>query len=360
MIWQILAVVVCVLVLAPVALYALGAILFRTKRNPDEIHYVKAADGWDLAIRRVRPKTDKVRPTPVILQHGLGAAHRNFDLNDSNSLVHYLARAGYDCFFPDLRGVGDSAYRKWGHPNRWHIGFDDFVELDLPAVIDKVCALTGAKQVHFVGHSMGGMIGYRLAVGPHAAKLRSLTSVAGPAIFKAMTNFVGLTRFQRFLDPFPAIHNDVFNTILAPIAYVFPPIARKEVYWPNVERRVLAEGGANIMAPIPRRLLLQFGAWVEFAKWGAHRDADFEAELANIKTPIFGLAGSQDFFCPIDAIEPVFEKVQSKKKRFRVFSAANGDKSDYGHGDLVVGRHAMNETFPAILDWLVENERKSR
>jgi pimeloyl-ACP methyl ester carboxylesterase len=356
MAWHILVTVFWALLLGGIGLYLLGAWLFRARRLPDEIHYAKTRDGWDIAFCRVRPKGGPKRATPVILQHGLGACHRNFDLNDRHSLVHYLAQAGYDCFFPDLRGCGDSAYLKWGHPDRWHIGFGDFIEQDLPAVIDKVLALTGADQVHFIGHSMGGMIGYALAAGPYGAKLRSVTSVAGPAIFKAMGRFKMFTRFKNVLNPFPVLHNDVINCILAPVSYIFPQVARDEVYWPNVERRTLAEGAANIMAPMPRRLLFQFAAWVEFGQWGAHGNANYEKELAKITAPLYGIAGTRDVFCPLGAIEPVFDMVGSKKKRLRVFSLENGDRADYGHGDLVIGRHAPDEIFPTILQWLEENE----
>ncbi|MHA1568468.1 MAG: alpha/beta hydrolase, partial [Alphaproteobacteria bacterium] len=131
-----------ILICAAIGLSLISLWFFRDQRNPDEIHYVRTSDGRVLALRRIRPKAKPVRKTPVILQHGLGANHRNLDLDDERSVALYLARQGYDCFTPDLRGVGLSQDKRWGAPGKWDIEFDDFVEKDQPAIFDKVLQLT--------------------------------------------------------------------------------------------------------------------------------------------------------------------------------------------------------------------------
>ena len=348
-----------IIIFGGLALYSLGSWLFANERRPDEIHYVKADDGWEIAVRRYRPRGERRLKTPVILQHGLGANHRDFDLDDKHSLALLLASEGYDCFLPDLRGIGGSRYRKAGWPNKWHINFDDFVQRDLPAVIDHILAQTGAKKVHYIGHSMGGMIGYALCMGDYATKIKTMTSFAGPAMFDGMSHFKPLVRWSWALNPFPAIHNGVWGRILAPLSYLFPVVGNKVVNPENMNRAVLANACANVLAPVPRRLLLQFGGWVELGEWGSHLPESYQSGFERIKTPIYCLVGTKDFWCPLKAITPVTERVSSRKKRLRVFSKENGDSADYGHGDIVVGRTAPDEIFPTVRAWLFENDRVS-
>ncbi|MEZ4327663.1 MAG: hypothetical protein R3B40_20760 [Polyangiales bacterium] len=39
-------------------------------------------------------------------------------------------------------------------------------------------------------------------------------------------------------------------------------------------------------------------------------------------------------------------------KRYQIFAKAEGDRADYGHADLLIGRHAADEVFPEIAAFL--------
>lgn len=356
MLWTIVVWLFWLAVIGVAGLYVLGTVLFVDQRRTDEIHFAKTQDGWDIAVHRLRPRNGHAKKIPVILQHGLAANHRNHDLEDRYSLGLYLARQGYDCYLPELRGAGQSMVTSWHRRDRWHIGFEDYLERDMPAIFAKVKQVSKQSKVHFIGHSMGGMIGYALALGPLAKRLQSLTSIAGPAMFDKMTQFKSLLPFRRLLNPFPVLHNNVMMRIIAPIAYFFPRIAAREVNPRNVDGPVIARAGANLITPIPRRLFLQFGTWVEFGDWGAPAQNSYQKRLGDITTPLYCLAGADDFWCPPRVIEQLPDIVASTKTKYRLFAAANGDADDYGHGDFIVGRQAPEEVFPSIRDWLEEND----
>src|SRR5579859_6558111 len=77
----------------------LAARYFFVPRFPDEIHFASASDGWRLAVVRYRPAPANgtpVRPSPVLLIHGLGANRYNLDLTDELSLARFLAARGHD------------------------------------------------------------------------------------------------------------------------------------------------------------------------------------------------------------------------------------------------------------------------
>jgi len=335
-------------------LYLLATWLYTDHRHPDEVHYVSTKDGWDLAIWRVRPKTPVANPIPVLLQHGLGANQRNFDLDDRCSLAHYLARQGYDCYLPALRGNGPSIYRGGSRSDRWKITFEHFIDVDVPAAVEKIRELTGTAKIHFVGQSMGAMIGYALAEGEGDKWMQSFTAVCGPCFFKEMSGFKSILPFRFLLRKLTVLHVNFFMAAQAPLIRFFPRLAgREEVNWENMDGQSLARAAVNVVERQPATLLLQFAKWVEDGEFGSHRGADsWEKNLHKIKVPIYCLGGSADRFCPPAANNRVVDQVGSVQKQYRFFSKADGGLADYGHGDLIVGRTAPDEVFPTILDWI--------
>ena len=340
-----------------VALYVIAGIAFTDRRRPDEIHCTTTADGWTLGIWRYRPRGERRRHAPVVLLHGLGANQRNFDLEDRYSVALYLANAGYDCFLPALRGCGPSARRRWGYPDKWNINFDKFVEFDVPAVFDKVRELTGAPQLHLVAQSMGAMIGYAIAEGELGARLKSYVAFNGPCFFAHMQQFAAMAKLRWALKPLLVVHSSVFARIQSIPADFWPAaIGRDEVNPDNVDGPTIARAAVNLVTDMPRDLLFQFAKWIEDREFGSERPESWEKNLHKITVPIYCLGGPVDFFCVPDANRGVVDKVGSAKKKYRLFSKANGDLADYGHGDLTVGRTAPTEVFPTVLEWIDDND----
>jgi pimeloyl-ACP methyl ester carboxylesterase len=344
--------VLLLLVGGAIALFLLGRILFAASPQPDQIHFVETGDFRTISIWRYLPRGDEPKKTPVILQHGLGVDQFNLDMNERVSLARYLAGQGYDVFLPGLRGCGLSKPRRWSIQDKWHIRFEFFVERDLPAAIERVAELTGRKRFHYVGHSMGGMVGYALAEGEYGKRMKSLTAVASPCFFTAMQVFRPLLGMRMLLRPFVVVHQKFFTTVAAPLVYFFPGLLGDHILNPdNVPGPTMAFAAVNAIEDLPRELFLQFGSWIEQRKWG-DQEHPYEDDLAKITAPLYCVGGPRDYFCPPKANEGVIERVSSKHTQYRMFAKKSGDLADYGHGDLIVGNDAPTEIFPSILDWI--------
>ncbi|HEY8612339.1 MAG TPA: alpha/beta hydrolase [Roseomonas sp.] len=110
--------------------------------------------------------TDPWKDAPVLLlQHGNGRSGRFW-----YRWVPYLSRF-YRVVRPDLRGLGQSGR-----------DFDLATGLTLEALVGDLAALLdrlGTASVHYVGESMGGILGLALAA-THPERVRTLTLVATP------------------------------------------------------------------------------------------------------------------------------------------------------------------------------------
>lgn len=110
--------------------------------------------------------TDPWRDAPyLVLQHGFGRSAQFW-----YSWVPYLSRF-FRVVRPDLRGLGQSDRN-----------FDLATGISIEAYLGDLVALfdhLGAKNVHYCGESLGGIIGMVLAA-EHPARIRSLSLVSAP------------------------------------------------------------------------------------------------------------------------------------------------------------------------------------
>jgi len=116
---------------------------------------------------------DSTKP-PVICVHGLTRNGRDFD-----SLAEYLAQHGNHIYCPDIVGRGDSDWLN----NPLHYTYEQYIA-DMNAMI----ARTQARQVDWIGTSMGGLIGMIAASMPNSPIRRLVMNDVGPQIpVKAVT-----------------------------------------------------------------------------------------------------------------------------------------------------------------------------
>jgi poly(3-hydroxyalkanoate) synthetase len=78
--------------------------------------------------------------------------------------------------------------------------------------------------------------------------------------------------------------------------------------------------------------------------------------LHTIDVPFFFVAGNMDQLAPPAAVIDAYARVSSTDKRLTILSRANGYRGDYGHVDLILGRDAPAEVYPAIAKWLIAHD----
>ncbi len=149
-------------------------------------YFADTSDGWRLALHRYEAVSPATTRRPLLLVHGIATNSRNFDLDANNSLARWLAQRGHDVWLLDLRGCGASRQPPAAHHIR-EISFDDFVERDAPAAVARVLGATGTDSVHWIGYSMGGMIGAAALAAGTVSEVASLTMIGSPMAFGSKT-----------------------------------------------------------------------------------------------------------------------------------------------------------------------------
>lgn len=322
-----------------------------------ELHFAETRDGWRLALYRYQPSSPKAGQSPVVLCHGLGANRFNMDAPGRYSLARAIAARGFDTWVLELRGAGQS-HRRSLVPLRRRVtfdwNFDDYVHHDVPAVVAHVRRATGSESVHWVGHSMGGMVGYAFLTLADQHHIRSLVAIGSPAFSGIQSPYLdAIIPFHpllRVVDHLPyAKAARAAAPTMAVITQFVPLFGNPDNMDPWLTYRMLR----TALSDMSSGLLRQFLDWYrsqDFRGWyGTH---SYKSNLRDIRVPVVVLAGSVDKLTPPHDLQYIFDQLSSVDKRFVLVGRNQGFSADYGHVDLVLGRRAPDEIFPLIADWL--------
>lgn len=122
---------------------------------------------------------------PIICVHGLTRNGSDFD-----SLATFFSAQGAHLYCPDIVGRGDSDWLA----NPAHYAYEQYI-----ADMNTLIARTGAKEVDWIGTSMGGLIGMIMASLPRSPIRRLVLNDIG-----AQISIKGLSRLAKYAGQDPS------------------------------------------------------------------------------------------------------------------------------------------------------------
>ncbi|GIW43651.1 MAG: hydrolase [Candidatus Binatia bacterium] len=337
----------------------------RDRREHPRLYWARTKDGWRLALHRYCPPSETHR-TPVILCHGMSSNRWDMDGPGSISLARHLYSKGYDVWVVELRGAGRSTKPTWWNGKRYNWSFEDYVYHDAPALLRTVLRETQAAKVHWIGHSMGGMIAYAILMSPLAEKIASAVTLGSPTMSQVGHPLLDVGVPYRWLLRFlpNRVPIGTLARLSAPLAPWLMNLLERQVHelgWHrgNANVQLLRTLMLTAVDDIPASLLREFARWYDLrAMTDRYGIFDFTEHLERITTPILIIAGSHDGLTPVEDLRTVYERVRSKDKAFVVIGKKTGATNNYAHADLILGLHAPVDVYPVICRWL-EAHRES-
>lgn len=311
---------------------------------PDATPSVVTDDGWTLPIRHYAGPGD-----PVLLVHGMGVNHYNFDWRPDVSLADWLQEHGWDVWVAELRGDDGTTPPSKEAARSWT--FEDHARRDLPAIVDGVLAATQHEKLAWVGHSMGGMLLYTaLTIMPE--KISVGVAISSPARFTEKVPVYRTGQRARFLTRGPG---KVPITAVAPSLRVLgrgDPVARvlsnPRNMAPDVIRGLMADATTDVPKAVGRELL----TWID---GGALVDSRGEPWVTPADVPLLALGGVADRFVPWQNVAAACDIYP--RCTFRRLGIADGFSVDYGHVDTTIGATAAAEIYPIVGAFLAESTR---
>jgi len=351
-----------------------------------DVYHASTSDGWELAIKRYKPR-GKVAGYPVVMCHGLMANRYSIDFGESKdererySLAYYLYKGGgrnlkFDVWVPELRGRnGSQTFDPDGHPEKYNWCIDDYIDKDVPAIIDKVQEVyreeKGHKQkIFWIGKSMGGMIAYAYGESEAGHKnFKGVITIGSPVYFEktqlwrrvlaavSPRNIKGPVNLVRILER------------IGKISMLENTIASKSNIEKEILKRYVNEGLNNT---ISFKVLEQFEIFQRHKNFSRYPSRpwvydimgkipllgkyfspySYAENLDKFISPLLAIAGGGDTLAPPEEIKHVACSVGSTDVTFHEFSKTAGYSEDYGHLDLNLGRNAKEEVYPVIYKWL--------
>jgi polyhydroxyalkanoate synthase len=292
----------------------------------------------------------------LLLIHGYGQNRYAFHL-PSRSLVNHLARAGFDVYNVDLRGRGRSGHLGARRPR----SVEEFIVEDVPTALDEIRAISGNRPVFLVGHSLGGVVSYCVAV-EHRSRVAGVVSMGSPYHFTLGSRWLaGLTAGFMALDKRLKLPNLVVparaygryvRTARRVVESRFYPVPFRGFRPGSIEPEVLEQHMSLAMDRGSIATMRAMFSWAGEVRARKREDDGlfgYSTRFEALDLPLLVISGTHDDLAPPASVRPAHDRSRSSDRTYR--------ELPFGHVDMVIGREAPQLTWPLIESWLKKRVR---
>jgi polyhydroxyalkanoate synthase len=289
------------------------------------------------------------QPVPIVIVYSLISRSYMFDLYPGHSFVEHLCDLGYDVYLLD-----------WGVPDQADAANDleMYAEDHLPAAVRAALESSGSDSIFLLGYCFGGTLSLlSMAAGGDLAGVAGLVLMATPVDYHELGLFTELLGPQGRMNPSDLIDGtgnvpasacrDFFN-VLKPTTKVAASVTFLERMWDDEYVKGYQAMGQWTRDHIPFpgatfrqavRMLFRSNAIMNNTVFLSGRPVD----MRRVTVPVLIIVAEKDHIVPLDSALPAADLVGSEDVEIASLP--------FGHVGLIMGRAAVKQTIPTILDW---------
>jgi len=309
-------------------------------------------DGWRLPLRRFVP-LERRDDVPVLCIHGHATNGWSWYGGPGRGVVGGLVEAGREVWTVDLRGAGTT----FG-PRRWApVRIADKLTLDVPAAIRHVLAAGSAGRRHasmidVVGHSLGGVMVYLLALArdPIASRIRRAVTIGSPLRVPEATVPAALrgrtaSRLVGRLHRLPVCGIAASLGRHAPLS-AFPTHFAPGSITAETFRAFMGQGVTDIYGPE----LAELAAWVRAGDARVlHPSLALGGAPGRLPFPTRFIVGAEDGLTTAESVVETRARLGGEESDLHVLPG-------FRHADVLIGLRATAEVAPRVAGWLAARE----
>lgn len=317
----------------------------RPAEDTAERGWYRSADGWECPLYRLRALPGR-HATPVVLLHGAVLERRAFHLRERGSLASALLDAGFELWMPGHRG--DRQSQPPEQPQ--HVDFDAVVHHDLPAVAERIRALSGVPRALWVGHGLGGQLLWAFLASGGADAVAAGVALGAPMLFAPPASRARMAgQIARLLPEHWTLPLQTVARVLSPSGLDHRGTSLARQLNGPARRGVMVHAVGDLRAGFVR----QADTWLRAGRLvDRHDRRDYLSALAGCTVPMLAVGSEDDPSCPPAAARAPLVELASGAGRWHNLG------SGWGHVDLVLGERAQHELHPVLCDWLDAHHRR--
>lgn len=263
----------------------------------------------------------------VFLVHGAIENGRIFYSENGKGFAPFLAENGYDVYVADLRGRGKSEPRISREST---FGNWECINVDVPAMLERIREIKGTKVVWLGSHSWGGNI-----LLPWFSKYSDTANVKG------IINFATRRRVTKRSMEW-----------LYKLGFGWGVLGRYSLWKYGYLNAVgMKMGGDNES----RKTLEEINVWINTEEWIDQVDGtNYGEKLRSMeKPPILSITGGGDHLLGnVKDVKMTLDEIHPQDGEFKIIGKKTGFKNDYDHINLLTHKQAVQDHFVMILDWM--------
>lgn len=315
---------------------------------------LKTLDDCDISLHRTVQKSLATKH-PILLVHGFAANAQMWRSPVQEiHLADILSRQGHPVYAIDLR------FRKGKPTKDWDA--DDYVFFDIPRALSYIEHDSGKSGIHWIGHSMGGLLGYMYQALNGSDKVISHTTLGSPGFSGAGAHSHWI-KLPKILVKIASSRIQTGRLDLLP-PEIMSALLKFSFFTANPRNPFLKKQNLrgfksrNFLGNVSQGECLQMGYLAHSKGLKSTRFRfSYDQFWNRVKAPLLAFAGDRDFIVPPQVAKIGFDSAPSIEKKYYRLSKSRGSRTSYGHLDLIMGPNVGHEIWPKIISWIQQWEK---